>query len=157
MTVQVAVEDDIHSGRSWDLLPRKSMGIEQLSIQNRTHMQQRRLRLSYPCWQEHRPASLLGFPAIRSTQLKQSYKLLMSNDNVPSVEDDAEHVENTGPNIRNYYKVDGSGAQSIRVGAKNIRCIFCDTFQTGVELFLRKRRQILNLVFEYVKMMIINM
>ena len=83
--------------------------------------------------------------------------LLMSNDNVLSVEDDAEHVENTGPNIRNYYKVDGSGAQSIRVGAKNIRCIFCDTFQTGVELFLRKRRQILNLVFEYVKMMIINM
>ena len=25
MTVQVAVEDDIHSGRSWDLLPRKSV------------------------------------------------------------------------------------------------------------------------------------
>ena len=52
--------------------------------------------------------------------------LLMFNDNVLSVEDDAEHAENTGPNIRNYYKVDGP--QSIRVGAKNIRRIFCDTF-----------------------------
>ena len=52
------------------------MGKEQLSIQNRTHIQQRRLRLLYPCWQEHRLASLLGFPAIRLTQLKQSYKLI---------------------------------------------------------------------------------
>ena len=55
----------------------------------------------------------------------------MFNDNVLSVEDDAEHAENTGPNIRNYYKVDGSGAQSIRVGAKNIRRIFVILFKRG--------------------------
>ena len=61
----------------------------------------------------------------------------MPNDNVLSVEDDAEHVENTGPNIRNYNKVDG--AQSIRVGAKDIRCIFCDTFWTGGRAVLAQK------------------
>ena len=55
--------------------------------------------------------------------------LLMSNDNVLSVEDYAKDVENTGSNIWNYYKVDG--AQSKWGGAKNIRCIFCDTLLTG--------------------------
>ena len=53
----------------------------------------------------------------------------MSNDIVLSVEDDAEDVENTGSIIWNYYKIDG--AQSKRGGAKNIRCIFCDTYLTG--------------------------
>ena len=53
----------------------------------------------------------------------------MSNNNVLSVEDDAEDVEHTGSIIWNYYKVDG--AQSKRGGAKNITCIFCDTSLTG--------------------------
>ena len=34
------------------------------------------------------------------------YFLSMSNDNVLSVEDDAEYVENIGSNIQNYYKID---------------------------------------------------
>ena len=71
--------------------------------------------------------------------------LFLSNDNVLSVVDYAEHVENTGSNIRNYYKVDG--AQSKQGGAKNIRCIICDNFCLGAEQFLRKRRQMLDLVF----------
>ena len=50
--------------------------------------------------------------------------LLMSNDNVLYVEDDAEDVENTGSNIWNYYRV--HCAQSKWGGTKNIRCIFCD-------------------------------
>ena len=53
--------------------------------------------------------------------------LLMSNDNVLSVEDiedNTEHVENTGSNIWTYYKADG--AQSNWGSATNIRCIFCD-------------------------------
>ena len=60
--------------------------------------------------------------------------LLMSNDNVLSVEDDAEHVENTGSNIRNYYKVDGAQSKW------NIRCIFCDHFLTGGRAVLAQKK-----------------
>ena len=42
----------------------------------------------------------------------------MSNDNVLSIEDDAEDVESKGSDIWHYYQVDG--AQSKRGGAKNI-------------------------------------
>ena len=52
----------------------------------------------------------------------------MSNNNVLSVEDDAEVVEHRGSIVWNY-NVDG--AQSKRGGAKNITCIFCDTSFTG--------------------------
>ena len=92
----------------------------------------------------------------------------MSNDNELSVEDNAEDVENTGTNIWNHYKIDG--AQLKLAGTKNIRCIFSNTVLTEslsvvhlelspislVELFLLKRKQMLELVFQNVKRMIIN-
>ena len=49
--------------------------------------------------------------------------LLISNDNVLSVEEDAKDVENTGSKIWNYYKIDG--AHSKWGGGNNISCIFC--------------------------------
>ena len=64
----------------------------------------------------------------------------MSNDNVLSVEDYAEDVENTGSNIWNYYKVDG--AQSKLGGTKNIRCIFCDSSLTGRTVLAQKRANV---------------
>ena len=42
----------------------------------------------------------------------------MSSNNMLSVEDDAEDVENTGSKIWNYYEVDGD--QSKREGTKNM-------------------------------------
>ena len=80
--------------------------------------------------------------------------LFVSNDNMLSVEDSAEHVENTGSKILNYYKVDG--AWSKLGGAKNIRCIFCANFLTGCRAVLAQMKANENLVFEYVKMMIFN-
>ena len=61
-------------------------------------------------------------------------------DNVLSAEYDAEHVEKAGSNIRNYYKVDG--AQSKRGGAKNIKCIFCDTSLAGRAFLVQKKANV---------------
>ena len=82
--------------------------------------------------------------------------LLMSNDNVLSVGDNAEDVENTGSNIWNYYKVDGAHCSE---QTRSHSVTFCETSFTGraARLFLHRRKQMLELVFQCVKRTIIDM
>ena len=76
-------------------------------------------------------------------------------------------IKHTGTIFGNYYK--SVGVQSKKGRAKNVTCIFCDGTFTGcssylllllvflVDLFSDRRKQILKLVYQYVKMMIIGM